>query len=537
MSIEETKTNNNKLIFGGIFLGVISLIIIVCLFIFMSNCDSDYCTISDSVQDQITNTRVAIGISAGLLFLFGILHVSARTEKMKNIVHSTMFSGSWANVLFPVLSLTLLVSSIYLYTIVNGKNFVCIDDTGSTKSKRNSRYTSITTPINVMIGMSVLLLISSIFVLYKFWKKTDEEKLADAEKAKASLSKIDEKVISGGSESLRKKLDEIELALVSAKGLNEDEHENALLENLVLDVESKKNALEDSISAKKRDLEHKTEKLRESLQANASKISQEQVNKTKITEFQRMQQDDQKINFIYDNKNNAVLFEKLKETDFYKSNKDVIEETLKVGFEQMKKINLVLEKYKNFDKENGLLYIDSLCEDGSYKDILQYILSKLKLDLARNNGVRDFEYPSTCMSSNPGSIHQIADNLRAKTKQVQGVNQGIKPEGGVNPEGVKLEVQGVKPEGGVNPEGVKLEVQGVKPEGGVPVKQSKQSLVQKRIKQFEGEEKTDDMPSLEEVNTENPYNVADITHFGDDPRALRYFSRFKKLTKRLLKKH
>jgi hypothetical protein len=210
-----------------------------------------------------------------------------------------------------------------------------------------------------------------------------------------------------------------------------------------------------------------------------------------------MQQDDQKINFIYDNKNNAVLFEKLKETDFYKSNKDVIEETLKVGFEQMKKINSVLEKYKNFDKENGLLYIDSLCEDGSYKDILQYILSKLKLDLARNNGVRDFEYPSTCMSSNPGSIHQIADNLRrAKIKQVQGV---------------KPEVQGVK-----------------------------HSFVQERIAQFEGEQKTDeslhDMPSLE---PENPYNVADITHFGNDPRKFKYFnfSRFKKLTKRLLKKH
>jgi hypothetical protein len=433
MSIEETKTNNNKLIFGGIFLGVISLVIIVCLFIFMSNCDSDYCTISDSVQDQITNTRVAIGISAGLLFLFGILHVSARTEKMKNIVHSTMFSGSWANVLFPVLSLTLLVSSIYLYTIVNGKNFVCIDDTGSTKSKRNSRYTSITTPINVMIGMSVLLLISSIFVLYKFWKKTDEEKLADAEKAKASLSKIDDKMISDGPVSLHKKLDEIELSLSQANGLYEDELDNAQIQNLIESVKLKKNALDDAISRKKSDIETQKEKTRDILSSRTKLMKQQQENEFALHEFNGLTSDKDKFDYFCKIKkegDNPDLLKKLQDTSFYKDNSKKLDDVCSVGFDMTKSRDEMINIWDGLkDNDAKIMFLKQLCgeqyHNGLGKLIFETISRKYKITLGQL-GITNTDYDTNCIGSAPGTIGSIGKNQ--ERQQAQALSQQLPQE-------------------------------------------------------------------------------------------------------------
>lgn len=427
MSIEETKSNDYKLIFGGIFLGVTSLIIIVCLFIFMSNCDNDYCTISDSVQDEIIKARTAIGISGGLLFLFGVLHVSARTEKMKKIVKSNTFSGAWANALFPVLSLTLLVSSIYLYTIVNEKNFVCSDDTGTTKSKRNSRYTSITTPINIMIGMSVLLLISSIIVLYNFWKKTDEEKLADAEKAKASLSKIDDKIISEGPVSLYKKLDEIETSLSQAKGLYEDELDNAQIENLIESVKLKKSALNDAVSRKKSDLETEKEKMRDVLSSQTKRTKQQQDIEFAMHDF-NAKSDKDKFEYLCKIKSdNPDLLKKLQATPFYKENSKKIEEVCSISGGKIdlieKRDNLIAE-WHSLPDDNTLRinFLDKLCSKENQKDnIGKLVLDKLKTDdqitLART-GVRVTDYIQTCSVK---GIEGTIENLVTRQKERENI--------------------------------------------------------------------------------------------------------------------
>jgi hypothetical protein len=426
MSIEETKSNDYKLIFGGIFLGVTSLIIIVCLFIFMSNCDNDYCTISDSVQDEIIKARTAIGISGGLLFLFGVLHVSARTEKMKKIVKSNTFSGAWANALFPVLSLTLLVSSIYLYTIVNEANFVCIDDdTGSTKSKRNSRYNSITTPINIMIGMSVLLLISSIIVLYNFWKKTDEEKLADAEKAKASLSKIDDKVIGEAPVSLYKKLDEIELSLSQAKGLYDDELDNAQVENLIESVKLKKNALNNAVSRKKADLESEKAKLQEVLSSQTNTIKRQRDNDIAIHNFNDKSDADKFEYFckIKKDNNNPELLKKLQDTDFYKQKSKQLEEVCASGGD----IDLIETRDRLIREWDGLKtdkarinFLDNLCSRENQKGLGKMVLDKLQKDQPINmarTGVKEFDYNKTCAyAGTDGTILNLAERQKRDTR-------------------------------------------------------------------------------------------------------------------------
>jgi hypothetical protein len=424
MSIEETKPNDNKLIFGGIFLIVIAIIIIVCLFIFMSNCDSDYCTISDSVQDQITNTRSAIGVSAGLLLFFGILHVSARTEKMKKIVHSTIFSGAWANVLFPVLSLTLLVSSIYLYTIVNEKNFVCSDDTGSTKSKKNSRYTSITTPINIMIGMSLLLFISSIVVVYNFWKKTDEDKLIDAEKAKTSLSKIDDKIISEGPVSLYKKLDEIETSLSQAKGLYEDELDNAQIENLIESVKLKKSALNDAVSRKKSQLETEKEKMRDVLSSQTKRMKQQEENEFAMHEFDT-KSDKDKFEYLCKIKgDNPDLLKKLQATPFYKDNSRKIEEVCSISggkIDLIEKRDDLIREWHNLPDDNTLRinFLEKLCSKENQKDnIGKLVLDKLNIDdkiTLTRTGVRVTDYIQTCSDRGiQGTIESLVERQRQK---------------------------------------------------------------------------------------------------------------------------
>jgi len=419
MSIEETKSNDYKLIFGGIFLGVTSLIIIVCLFIFMSNCDNDYCTISDSVQDEIIKARTAIGISGGLLFLFGVLHVSARTEKMKKIVKSNTFSGAWANALFPVLSLTLLVSSIYLYTIVNEANFVCIDDTGSTKSKRNSRYNSITTPINIMIGMSVLLLISSIIVLYNFWKKTDEEKLADAEKAKASLSKIDDKVIGEAPVSLHKKLDEIELSLSQAKGLYDDELDNAQVENLIESVKLKKNALNNAVSRKKADLESEKAKLQEVLSSQTNTIKRQRDNDIAIHDFNAKSDTDKFTYFcnIKKENNNPELLKKLQDTDFYKQKSKELEEVCASGGDIAiikARDRLIIEWDGLTTDKDRINFLDQLCSKENQKGLGKMVLEKLQKDQSINmarTGVKEFDYNKTCsLPGQDGTILNLVKN-------------------------------------------------------------------------------------------------------------------------------
>jgi hypothetical protein len=391
----------------------------------MSNCDNDYCTISDSVQDEIIKARTAIGISGGLLFLFGVLHVSARTEKMKKIVKSNTFSGAWANALFPVLSLTLLVSSIYLYTIVNEANFVCIDDTGSTKSKRNSRYNSITTPINIMIGMSVLLLISSIIVLYNFWKKTDEEKLADAEKAKASLSKIDDKVIGEAPVSLFKKLDEIELSLSQAKGLYDDELDNAQVENLIESVKLKKNALNNAVSRKKADLESEKAKLQEVLSSQTNTIKRQRDNDIAMHDFDNKSNADKFTYFcqIKKDNNNPELLKKLQDTDFYKQKSKELEEVCASGGDIaiIEARDRLIREWDDLKTDKDRInFLDQLCSRENQKGLGKMVLEKLKVDKPvqlGQMGLRVTDYLKTCIDiGDYGTIANLVDRQKRDTK-------------------------------------------------------------------------------------------------------------------------
>ena len=428
MSIEETKPNDNKIIFGGIFLVVIALIILISLGFFGVNCDIDYCTISDSVNDQIVNTRSAIGISAGFLLLFGILHVSARTEKMKKIVHSTMFSGAWANVLFPVLSLILLVSSIYLYTIVNEKNFVCSDDTGTTKSKRNSRYTSITTPINIMIGMSVLLLISSIIVIYNFWKKTDEERLDEAEKAKASLSKIDDKVIGEAPVSLYKKLDEIELSLSQAKGLYDDELDNAQVENLIESVKLKKTALNNAVSRKKADLESEKAKLQEVLSSQTNSIKRQRDNDIAMHDFIDKSDADKFEYFCKIKKegDNPDLLKKLQATPFYKDNSKKLDDVCSISggkVDLIEKRDKLIGEWHSLPDDNTsrINFLDKLCSKENQTDnIGKLVLEKLKVDdqiELTKMGLKVYDYVQTCsFKGTDGTILNLVERQKQPIK-------------------------------------------------------------------------------------------------------------------------
>ena len=220
-------SSDGVLFISGLLLCIIGAVFIALLGIFSVNCDSTICTISQSTQNQITTTYYALWIPVVFIFLIGLLMITA--SKKPNIAEglgidqtgtSRYITSIWSTFLFQLSSATLLFSSIYLYSIIDSDHFVCDVE----------RKTTMLHCLTGMIVMSSGLFLYSMYVLYNFWKETDEQKLENAKKAIKEFNKIKDKIPGGdGNQTTTEKIDEFRKSVEKVDGLGETTIENGQL--------------------------------------------------------------------------------------------------------------------------------------------------------------------------------------------------------------------------------------------------------------------------------------------------------------------
>lgn len=110
---------------GGIFLFLFSIAFIILFGIFSTNCNNIACTIPDTTMLHLINIRYAIWIPIIVLLAIGFYMIAGARNNKLMITNKTVI-GLWCNV-FPIISLTLLVSSCLLYSIIDADGFNCGD--------------------------------------------------------------------------------------------------------------------------------------------------------------------------------------------------------------------------------------------------------------------------------------------------------------------------------------------------------------------------------------------------------------------------
>jgi len=389
--------SDGVLFISGLLLCIFGAVFIALIGVFSVNCDSTICQIPASIENQITTTYYALWIPVIFLFLIGLLMITA--SKKPKIAEglgigqtgpSRYITNMWSTCLFQLSSMTLLFSSIYLYSIIKSDNFVCDID----------RKTTLLHCLTGMITMSSGLFLYSMYVLYDFWKETDEQKLQNAKNAIDEFKKIKSRIPDGdGNQKTTEKIEEFRKAIEKADGLGETTVENIEFKESLgeLDAFIEKNYI------KKEALSEKLKSVELDRLTGSRKKEMELALSDKLKEFNTLP-DDQKIKFICDNKKDLQLYEKLKQTEFYikfdkfNQNKfDICTQDGKAAYDKDKQIEDSLRKrweilkdtikFRVYNEENKynpdlLEFIDDICKknkNGIFNKEELYDLNKLGL--------------------------------------------------------------------------------------------------------------------------------------------------------------
>ena len=341
---------------GGIFLFLFSIIFIILFGIFSTNCDNTVCTIPATTMLQLTNIRYAIWIPTSILLVLGVYMIAGARNNKLMITNKTVI-GLWCNI-FPIISLTLLVSSCLLYSIINADGFNCGDATPlkSSKIAYSDLHISLFHMVTGMITMSGVLFCISVYTLYDFWRETDEQKI---EKAKNAISQFDKiKTLSpGGSPKpdIKNDLTKLKKALEEGATINKDndlEYYNKITE--IEDYLVKSDALKEAKEKAIQDIEmSKISKGSEQQSKSLSAITARRL----VEQFNTMKDDD-KINEICKYAKSSTpedkyIYEELQKTPFYKQNTKKIvatcSGTLDVYTENLDQEQRVKEYYNEFE--------------------------------------------------------------------------------------------------------------------------------------------------------------------------------------------
>ena len=390
---------------GGIFLVLFSITFIILFGIFTANCDSTVCTIPNTTMLQLTNIKYAIWVPIVSLLLIGVFMIAgARNNKL--MIKNKTFIGLWCNI-FPVISLTLLVSSSLLYSIINADGFKCGDvNSPNYKIAYSDLHIQLFHYVTGMISMSAVLFCISVYVLYDFWKETDEQKIQKAKDAFARFEKIkafkadgldDAKIISE-LPTLKKALEE---------GANLDPEQYLVYTGKIADIQT---YLEKSEEIRKGNYNQLQEielsKVTKSAEQNAQTLSAINAKKL-LKDFDSITDKHEKIEAICKYaKSDQQVYEALKQTQFYKTNSERIEAIC--GGEQTLLLYDMLEKYKGaLEKRDDLTIlqtIEKVCKsdlEQSYRTAFFNEVNK-KADFFRTNFFLDIR--KACDFIGPPSI-------------------------------------------------------------------------------------------------------------------------------------
>ena len=422
---------------GGIFLILFSIAFIILFGIFSTNCDNVVCTIPDTTMLQITNIRYAIWVPIIVLLAIGVYMIAGARNNKLMITNKTVI-GLWCNI-FPIISLTLLVSSCLLYSIINADGFNCGDvkPLKSSKIAYSDLHVSLFHYVTGMITMSGVLFCISVYTLYDFWRETDEQKI---EKAKNAMSQFDKiKTLSpGGSAKAGMEVDLIKLKKSLEEGATIDKDNDLEYYNKITEIEdylAKSKGLEDARNKALQDIE--ASKISKGSEQQAKSLATVKA-KQLLKDFDNITDENEKIKSICKYAKSTIpeeqyIYQELQKTDFYKDekNKRLINATcsdrLKEYKEELDQEQRVKDYYNEFKdtfrRDNPLDtlgVLEKVCElkiQDSYRIQIFEKIIKHYGESIRNLGL-DPTRPCA-LGGPPGSykkqVTELIEKLRART--------------------------------------------------------------------------------------------------------------------------
>jgi hypothetical protein len=355
---------------GGIFLVLFSITFIILFGIFTANCDSTVCTIPNTTMLQLTNIKYAIWVPIASLLLIGVFMIAgARNNKLMIMIKNKTFIGLWCNI-FPVISLTLLVSSSLLYSVINADGFKCGDvNSPNSKTVYSDLHIQLFHYVTGMISMSAVLFCISVYVLYDFWKETDEQKIQKAKDAVVEFEKI-RTISPAGSPKAGMASDLTRLKKALEDGAKLDPEKDLEYYNKMEEIQTYLEKSEGLREAKDKALQEiELSKVTKSAEQQAKSLSAINA-KTLLKDFDSIKDDNEKIKAICKYaKSDQQVYEALKQTPFYKTNSEKIEAIC--GGKQTAYLYDMLEKYKGAQEKRDNITILRTIEEVCKSDLEQ----------------------------------------------------------------------------------------------------------------------------------------------------------------------
>ena len=173
----------NTYVVTGVLVMLYLTIIMIINFALSSRMASACTKLSQDIQDTTSRSNNAItGVSMSIVLLICPLWISdfkyGWTSK-----GNVPFDFFWKWIAIP-LSLTMFASACFLLNTVLGSQFVCDDDGAATKTSNGwgDGHSSIVTMSGILVGMTGISFIASCIMAYMYFKETDEEIVAKADK-------------------------------------------------------------------------------------------------------------------------------------------------------------------------------------------------------------------------------------------------------------------------------------------------------------------------------------------------------------------
>ena len=282
-----------------------------------------------------------------------------------NELKTTLFIKLFS-VLFIILTFVCMVCSAMVLSNVTHDKFSCNEDTTDVTGQLipGIQHQSIKTYCITIVIMCVFLFIMSLFMTYDvFFKKTDKQKKADADKALKDLAGI--KSEQYGTKAVEEKLMSIRSALEQGATLNTDD--KPTYESNMLSVDQKLHENQEKIETNKQKILEDSEKVKASISDSKTRLEADKNFRIYKDMFRDESVDSMTstkkrdlFKYLCENNKNKYFKELVESDSFYKTRKDSIAVYCTYGTDGYKE----LENFESFANRGAVQkYFDELCKD------------------------------------------------------------------------------------------------------------------------------------------------------------------------------
>jgi len=282
-----------------------------------------------------------------------------------NELKTTLFIKLFS-VLFIILAFVCVVCSAMVLSNVTHDKFSCNEDTTDVTGQLilGIQHQSIKTYCITIVIMCVFLFIMSLFMTYDvFFKKTDKQKKADADKALKDLASI--KSEQYGTKAVEEKLISIRNALEQGATLNTDD--KPTYESNMLSVDQKLHENQEKIETNKQKILEDSEKVKASISDSKTRLEADKnfriykdMFKDESVDSMTSTKKRDLFKYLCENNKNKYFKELVESDPFYKTRKDSIAVYCTYGTDGYKE----LENFESFANRGEVQkYFVELCKD------------------------------------------------------------------------------------------------------------------------------------------------------------------------------